>query len=154
MKLMLDCGHLRIERVREIARYRAYEVDKPANCDSEYRKHGSSDDFEPQQYESNIRCITSRFFKEATHPQFTSLSHIFVFGEKARLALQQVTMTDGTSVWRALEDHGRRMVCLPHPSGQNGEYVRLAKFAADQFPTEDVYLSMKWAEFGQAAQER
>ncbi len=39
MKLMLDCGHLKIERVREIARYWAYEMDKPANCDSEYRKH-------------------------------------------------------------------------------------------------------------------
>ncbi len=108
---------------------------------------GSSDDFEPQQYESNIRCITSRFFREATYPQFTRLSHIFVFGEKARLALQQVTMADGKSVWKALEDHGRRMVCLPHPSGQNGEYVRLAKLAADQFPTEEAYLRMKWAEY-------
>jgi hypothetical protein len=108
---------------------------------------GSSDDFNPQQYASNVRCITSRFFVEATHPQFTNLSHIFVFGEKARLALEQITMPDGASIWKALESRGKKMFSLPHPSGQNGEYVRLAKMPADRFPTEGEYAERKWREY-------
>lgn len=108
---------------------------------------GSSDDFDPQQYESNVRCITSRFFTEATHPQFTNLSHIFVFGEKARVALQQITMAGGKSVWKALEHCGKKMFSLPHPSGQNGEYVRLAGLPASHFPSEEEYAEMKWREY-------
>jgi hypothetical protein len=108
---------------------------------------GSSDDFDPQQYASNVRCIKSRFFAEATHPQFTKLSHIFIFGERARVALQQITMSDRKSVWTALEGHGKNIFTLPHPSGQNGEYVRLAKLPADHFPAEEEYADRKWREY-------
>lgn len=108
---------------------------------------GSSDDFNPQKYPSNVRCITLRFFTEATHPQFTRLSHIFVFGEKARLALQKIPMPNGMSVSRALEERGLKVIFLPHPSGQNGEYVRLAKLPPGQFPSEEAYAEMKWRRY-------
>ncbi len=108
---------------------------------------GSSDDFDPCLYPSNIGCITKRFFSEATNPQFTRLSHVFVFGDKATTALKSICMNDGRSVWKALELHGLKLISLPHPSGQNGEYVRLAKLSSAQFPSEDYYAELKWREY-------
>lgn len=108
---------------------------------------GSSDDFDPTAYQSNIRCITHRFFGEITNPQFTRLSHVFVFGDKAHRALKSITLPDGRNVWRALEDSGRQIIGLPHPSGQNGEYVALTKLPSNQFPDQDVYAETKWNEY-------
>lgn len=108
---------------------------------------GSSDDFDPMQYESNIRCITHRLYGELTHPQFSRLSHVFVFGDKAKHALQTISMPNGASVWQALHDAGRSVIGLPHPSGQNREYVRLAKLLADQVPDMEAYVETKWREY-------
>ncbi len=108
---------------------------------------GSSDDFDPQAYLSNVRCITRRFFTEVTNFQFTRLSHVFVFGDKATVALKSILMDDGLSVWKALEAHGLQLISLPHPSGQNGEYVKLAKLSSAQFPAEDHYAERKWQEY-------
>jgi hypothetical protein len=108
---------------------------------------GSSNDFNPHAYSSNVRCITGRFFAEVTNPLFTRLSHVFVFGDKAALALKSICINDGLSVWEALETRGLQLIALPHPSGQNGEYVKLAKLPTAQFPDGDHYAELKWLEY-------
>lgn len=108
---------------------------------------GSSDDFDPSKYPSNVRCISRRFYAEATHPQFTRLSHIFVFGDKATAALKSICMDDGLPVWHALEKRGLQVISLPHPSGQNGEYIKLAKLPSAIFPDENDYVEAKWREY-------
>lgn len=107
----------------------------------------SSDDFDPTAYGSNVRCITHRFLPTLANPALTRLSHVFIFGKRAQAAVASVTLPDGRTVERALHDAGRQVIGLPHPSGQNGEHVALAKLSDAQFPDQATYAARKWQEY-------
>ncbi len=137
---------LSLENVKTFAGHPDILTNSLVKCAS-LKEGGSSDDFDPTLYPSNVRCITHRFLAETTNPQFTRLSHIFVFGDKAQRALKAIRVAGGHSAWESLGEEGRRVVGFPHPSGQNGEYVALAKLPHREFPSQDSYAETMWREY-------
>lgn len=104
----------------------------------------NSNDFDPARYPAASRCVTHRFVAEILSPQFSRLSHIFVLGAKAWPTLTALVMPDGRTVMSHLRSRGKTVLNLPHPSGQNQEYVKLASMPADQVPTLDRYIAERW----------
>jgi hypothetical protein len=93
---------------------------------------------------SNVKCITHRLFRELTNPAFVRLEFIVIFGRQAATALKKLRLPSGDAVWTGLQKAGKRVIELPHPSGQNMEYVKLASLSAAEFPEREVYAVKKW----------
>ena len=87
---------------------------------------GSSDDFDPQAYPAAMRCITQRLVSELSDPRWSQLSTIIVFGSKGWDAFRSLRTTSGATLLDDLANRGLTVLKLPHPSGQNKEYVQLA----------------------------
>jgi hypothetical protein len=109
--------------------------------------NGSSDDFDPTLVPAARRCMVDRFASEMLNPDFKRLSHILILGAKGWSAIKSVRMSDNLSLLEHLQKQGKRVFNLPHPSGQNREYVNLASLPAEHAPTRDNYVSEKWVEY-------
>lgn len=107
--------------------------------------HGSSSDFAPWKYESNVRCITDRFVPEIL--QHASIAHILVLGNKAQKALTDKIHIQGVSVHNYLSSRGKVISYLPHPSGANRESVDLAALDREDFPTMQQHQDRMWAKY-------
>lgn len=106
---------------------------------------GSSSDFDPWKYESNVRCITERFVPEML--AHNSIEHILVLGSKAQKALCQKVQISGMSVHDYLCARGKKISYLPHPSGANRESVDLASLDRYDFPAMQQYQDRMWAKY-------
>lgn len=106
---------------------------------------GSSSNFDPWKYRSNIKCITERFVPEVLSSQ--SLSYLLVLGSKAKKALTEKILIDGVSVHTYLERRGKTIAYIPHPSSANRESVDLASFDSNNFPTVQQYQDRMWAKY-------
>lgn len=110
---------------------------------------GGSDAFDARRSAAASRCITLRLPTELTNPAFGRLSHVVVLGRDAWTALDSLRMADGMSVLGHLRSAGKQVINLPHPSGQNGEFVALASLPASRVPNIDAYVAEKWEEYRQ-----
>ena len=72
-----------------------------------------------------------------TSTKFGRLSHIIIFG-KGWAAAENLQLANGHSVLGHLRSCGKVVLNLPHPSGQNGEYVALASLSPSEFPTQEA----------------
>lgn len=108
---------------------------------------GSSDAFSPERTPAASRCIAVRFVGEMLDPRFHRLSTIVVLGNDGWRAIECIRTADGVSVLQRLRKAGKTVLNLPHPSGQNQEYVKLASLAASVFPTLDDYAAGKWRDY-------
>jgi hypothetical protein len=108
---------------------------------------GSSDDFDPNLLPAARRCMVDRFAREMLNPDFMRLSYIVILGAKGWSAIKSVRMSDNLSLLEHLQKQGKRVFNLPHPSGQNREYVNLASLPAEHAPTRDNYVSERWVEY-------
>lgn len=106
---------------------------------------GSSTAFDPTNYTMASRCIGERFVNEMLSPRFSRLREVFILGTHGWKAIQKIRCVSGVNVLDALRRAGKRVMCLPHPSGSNREYVNLAVLPADKFPTLDAYLEIRAA---------
>jgi len=107
--------------------------------------HGSSSDFDPWKYESNVRCITERFVPEML--EHKSIEHILVLGSKAQKTLTEKVQVSGVSVHDYLSKRGKIVSYLPHPSGANRESVDLASLDREDFPTLQQHQERMWAKY-------
>ncbi|MFN3890760.1 MAG: hypothetical protein ACK4MV_10215 [Beijerinckiaceae bacterium] len=107
----------------------------------------SSDDFDPRTNQAAMRCSTIRLIGDLCRPTFSRLSHVLILGSKAWDAAQTMKTTSGSTVIKALEASGKVVMNLPHPSGQNQEYVKLASLSAAAMPSLQSYVSTKWEEY-------
>lgn len=107
----------------------------------------SSDDFEPAAHEGAHRCASHRFLAEVLNPSFSRLSHVFILGKEGWAAVRNVRTDAGFTILETLRKAGKTVLNLPHPSGQNREYVQLASLSSDKFPTLEQYVSERWAEY-------
>lgn len=108
---------------------------------------GSSDAFDPLRYGMGQRCIADRFVAEMLSPAFSRLQVILILGSHGWKAIQKQRGRDGRTVLRNLQDEGKLVLQLPHPSGQNQEYIGLASLEADEFPELNEYVSRRWNEY-------
>ncbi|WP_163139896.1 hypothetical protein [Arhodomonas sp. KWT] len=107
--------------------------------------NGSSSDFDPWKYESNVRCITERFVPEVLERD--SIEHILVLGSKAKKALTSKVRMHGVFVHDYLNERGKVVSYLPHPSGANRESVDLASLDREDFPTMQQHQDRMWAKY-------
>lgn len=108
---------------------------------------GSSTDFDPSSFEAARRCVGKRFVAEMLNPRFDRLSHVLILGSKGWNAISNVRTPDGQTVLKALEDAGKTVLNIPHPSGANREYVNLASLSANQAPSLADYCDSMWSEY-------
>lgn len=106
---------------------------------------GSSSDFDPWKYESNVRCITDRFVPEML--AHNSIEYLLILGRKAEQALRKKIKISGISVHDYLSERGKKMLYLPHPSGANRESVDLASLDETEFPNLQQYQDRMWAKY-------
>lgn len=106
---------------------------------------GSSCDFSPWQYESNIRCISHRFVPEMI--ENSQIEYILILGSKAKKALISKVKIDGESIHDYLVRHGKKVAYLPHPSGANRESVDLASLSNSEFPSMEAYQTVMWEKY-------
>lgn len=64
-------------------------------------------------------------------------------GEKGWDAINALEVVPGKSVYTALTNAGKRVLKFPHPSGQNGEQVKLAK--RQPFPSCEEFVTEQFA---------
>jgi len=114
-----------------------------ASLDSDY----SSDDFDPAAHIAARKCASQRFLRQVLNPHFSRLTHIFILGAKGWAAVEGIRTASGASVLETMRKAGKTVLNLPHPSGQNLEYVRLASLDAAEFPSCERYLTEKWLEY-------
>ncbi len=107
----------------------------------------SSDDFDPSAHTAARECASRRFLGQVLNPKFSRLTHIFILGAKGWAAVEGIRTDSGATVLEALRKAGKTVLNLPHPSGQNQEYVRLASLHAAQFPSCERYVMEKWLEY-------
>ena len=110
-------------------------------------KDGSSDDFDPLRFDPARRCISERFVQEITNPAFTRLTHVVILGSPGAKALRRLMSRSGRTVLEELQRAGKTVLDLPHPSGQNLEYVKLASLPAERVPKLAEYVDAKWREY-------
>jgi hypothetical protein len=106
---------------------------------------GSSSDFDPWKYETNVRCITERFVPEILGHE--GIEHLLILGKKAQKALTEKVRIDGNPVHDYLSQRGKIISYLPHPSGENRESVDLASLGREQFPTMEQHQERMWAKY-------
>jgi hypothetical protein len=107
--------------------------------------NGSSSDFDPWKYESNVRCITERFVPEML--KHASVEHILVLGRKAQTALTSKVRMNGVSIHNYLSERGKVVSYLSHPSGANREPLDLASLDREDFPTMQQHQDRMWAKY-------
>lgn len=113
---------------------------------------GDSSDFDPWKYDSNVRCITKRFVPEIL--SYEKLTHLLVFGSKAKRTLTEKGLIDGDSVHNYLEKRGKKIAYLPHPSGANRESVDLASLDEKDFPSLTEYQDKMWEKYKLSKSEK
>lgn len=105
---------------------------------------GGSNAFDPLRYRSATRCIGERFVKEMLAPGFKELRAILILGSNGWKAVSSLRLSSGKTVVETLRSAGKLVMPLPHPSGQNGEYVALASFRPEEFPSCAAYVAGCW----------
>lgn len=108
---------------------------------------GSSTDFDPALYTAAKRCMTERFIHEILDTRFKQLTHVLVLGAKGWKAVNSVRTSSGETVYKALANGGKIVLKMPHPSGENREFVNLAILPLSQVPKEDDYVAEKWDDY-------
>ncbi|MBM3246960.1 hypothetical protein FJZ17_00240 [Candidatus Pacearchaeota archaeon] len=86
---------------------------------------GRSDDFQPLDFDFGRKCMAHRFIEDINC--YASLKKIIFFGKKAEFAVSS-ELVDGKSIKQLLEENGKEVIFLPHPSGSNNGGV--ARFLA------------------------
>lgn len=140
---VLDILGLNLDGVTTFAGHPEILTNSLVRCAS-LSADGSSDDFDPTQYESNVRCITHRLFRELTNPAYQRLEVVAIFGRQAAAALKKLRLPTGQTVWSGLQEAGKLVIELPHPSGQNMEYVKLGSLSSADFRQREAYAAEKW----------
>ena len=108
---------------------------------------GGSDAFNPLKYGSASRCIADRFLDEMLAPSFNNLRAVLILGSDGWQAVNSWRLPSGHTVAERLRSAGKLVAPLPHPSGQNGEYVALASFTPQEFPTCEAYVTSCWEKY-------
>jgi hypothetical protein len=108
---------------------------------------GSSDAFDPKRYKGAERCIADRFVHEMLSPNFKQLRAILILGSHGWRAVEKLRFSSHQTVAEKLRSAGKVVMQLPHPSGQNGEYVRLASMSDLEFPNCDIYVDRCWHDY-------
>jgi uracil-DNA glycosylase len=108
---------------------------------------GGSDAFDPLRYPSAVRCISERFVKEMLAPSFSELRAILILGAKGWRAVNDLELPSGKTVVETLRSAGKLVMHLPHPSGQNREYVALSSLSPKEFPSCEAYIASCWERY-------
>lgn len=108
---------------------------------------GSSDAFDPLRYRGAIHCILNRFVDEMLTPGFSKLQVILILGAHGWKAVNGLKMPSGRTIVETLRSSGKFVMSLPHPSGQNREYVSLASLRQEEFPSCDAYAESCWERY-------
>ena len=108
---------------------------------------GSSKDFNPWQYQSNIECIKHRFVSEILNTKYRSLQHVIILGKPAKTVMNEKVQVKGISLHQHLWNQGKVVCYMPHPSGANRESVDLATLMPDAFPAQDEYVNSMWQKY-------
>lgn len=108
---------------------------------------GGSDAFDPLQYRSAVRCVSERFVKEMLAPSFSELRTILILGTKGWAAVNCLKLPSGKTVVETLRSAGKLVMSLPHPSGQNREYVALSSLSPKEFPSCEAYIANCWERY-------
>jgi hypothetical protein len=111
------------------------------------RSDGNTRDFKVANFPAACRCITKRFVDEILNSDFKRLSHIFILGVEGWNAVNLLKMVGDITVLEHLQKHGKTVIMLPHPAGGNGEYIKLASFAARDMPDVKSYQEKMWQEY-------
>lgn len=107
----------------------------------------SSDDFDPRTNAAASRCATIRLVADLNRVSFTRLTHVLLLGAKAWNAADTLRTSTGATLLRSLQSSGKTVLGLPHPSGQNQEFVKLASLTNEAMPTLTAYTHTKWEEY-------
>lgn len=107
----------------------------------------SSDDFNPRSSAAATRCATVRLVDDLLRPTFKRLTHVLLLGSKSWEAAHTLRTPEGRSIIGALVAAGKVVLNLPHPSGQNREYVNLASLPTNLAPPLTRYVDEKWEEY-------
>ncbi len=108
---------------------------------------GSSDAFAPERTPAAVRCVADRFVNEMLSADFPCLTTVVILGKHAWRAVEAIRTTSGETVLQRLRSAGKTVLNVPHPSGQNREYVMLAILRPSAFPGMDEYVDRKWREY-------
>lgn len=103
-----------------------------------------SDAFDPLKYKSAERCIADRFVQEMLSPNFRQMRAVLILGGHGWAAISNASTPSRKTVLEELRSTGRLVMQLPHPSGSNREYVRLASMEPSDFPARDDYVGNCW----------
>ena len=114
-----------------------------ATLDSDY----SSDDFDLTANTCARKCATERFLRRITNPKLDRLTHVLILGAKGRQAVKALKAQNGKTILETLVEGRKTVLYLPHPSGQNAEYVKLASLPQSAFPSLDEYTEEAWLEY-------
>ncbi|MCF6253109.1 MAG: hypothetical protein L3J75_17850 [Methylococcaceae bacterium] len=110
-------------------------------------QNGSSSDFDPWKYPSNIKCIKNRFVPEMLSNNNSNITHILVLGNKAKKALKEKILINGRTMHSHLEKNGKHIAYIPHPSGANRESVDLAILENSEFPSKEQHQNNMWNKY-------
>lgn len=108
---------------------------------------GGSGAFDPLRYRSATRCISDRFIGEMLSPGFSELRAILILGSDGWKAVNVLKMASGRTIVAMLRSSGKLVMNLPHPSGQNREYVSLASLRQEEFPSCEAYAASCWERY-------
>jgi hypothetical protein len=61
--------------------------------------------------------------------------------------MKTIRSSSGRTVLDELRLSGKTVLNLPHPSGQNQEYVKLASLSANEMPSLDEYIAQRWNDY-------
>ncbi len=109
--------------------------------------NGSSNAFDLTKHPAASRCASNRFVDEMLNPNFASIRAVLLLGKDAEKAVGQLRTASGKTVKASLEDSGKLVLSLPHPSGQNKELVDLASYDNNSFPSLAEYVETRWSEY-------
>jgi len=85
-------------------------------CASLKEGKGRSDEFNPLKFEFAMKCIRGRFVEDILSRP--SLKKIVFFGKKNEFIVNE-KLIEGKSIREILEEEGKEIIFLPHPSGSN-----------------------------------
>ena len=100
-------------------------------CASLKEGKGRSNDYDILKYECSKLCLINRFIEDILNPKYKNLSEIVFFGKQAEFSVNQNILSNGRSVKELLEEKGKNIYFVPHPSGNNNG--RIAKFLTASF---------------------
>lgn len=106
---------------------------------------GGSTDWHPGAYKLAYNCVVHRFVPNVLNPRYARLKTILILGSKGWNDINTIEVPTGRTVHEVPVSAGKRVLWFPHPSGENGEYVALAK--RRNFPTKEAFVNEQYKKY-------